>query len=50
MIDVELDRQTDCGVAALDDAIMDEQIAELFLRIGHAEAEVLSADDPGSPT
>ena len=47
MIDVKLDRKTDGGVAAFDSSVMDEQIAELFMRVGHAEAEIRRADQPG---
>ncbi len=51
MIDVEFDRQADRDEAALDDAIMDEKIAELLLRIGHAEARGSArGSKPVSPT
>src|SRR6201999_1678446 len=40
VIDVKLDREADRGVAGFDNSVMDEKIAELFMRVGHAEAEI----------
>ena len=34
MIDVKLDRKTDCGSPLSTRSVMDEQIAKLFMRVG----------------
>ena len=45
MIDVEIDRVAGLELTLLDLAEVDEKIAELLLRVGHAEKRALCPDD-----
>src|SRR5690606_11358279 len=48
VIDLELDRVADAELAPLDHAVMDEEVAKLLLRIGHAEhCSVRTTDHAG---